>query len=223
MRNKPFPYRLSGWLLLAGLAVALPSSAEDIQGECYSGNRQLCVGTSKSVDVTFKASFTTPPCIVTVPSEVTIPEATMDDFYTIFKGWTPEANTSGDYSAELVIKVSKCDPIIRVPTESGTRFKYLNLKFTDLGNTSREAGVFATDYPPRDDVGFVIFHSSAISTAGQNVLLDSPAWLWYGDEGSTATEAVYKFRVRMQKYTDYTDTVTLGPVSGSVSVIAEYE
>lgn len=222
MRNKPFSYWLSGSLLLAGLAVVLPSGAEEIQGECYSGNRQLCVGTSKSVDVTFKASFTTPPCIVTVPSEVTIPEATMNDFYTIFKGWTPEMITSGDYSAELVIKVSKCDPIISVPTESGTRSKYLNLKFTDLGNTSREAGVFATDYPPRDDVGFVIFHSSN-HVSGQNVLLDSPAWLWYGDEGSTATETVYTFQVRMQKYTDYTDTVTPGPVSGSVAVIAEYE
>lgn len=218
MRNKPFPYRLSGWLLLAGLAMALPSSAEEIQGECFHGNPGACIGTTKSVEVTFKATFITPSCDVVVPSEITLPDATLADFDLAAKGhlsWLDPLDFGGaeEIYANFDATISHCDPVI---DKSG--FKYLRLKFTDLGNTSSEAGVFATDYPSRDDVGFVIFSTNN----SHNNVLAPLVDLYFPDEISGA-DSIYHFRVRMQKYTNYTGAIGRGSVSGSVAVIAEYE
>lgn len=216
MRNKPFSYWLSGSLLLAGLAVVLPSGAEEIQGECYNGIGSYCVGTSKNVDVTFKASFTTPACNVTVPSEITLPDVTIAEFAIGggLNGLGAEDGTSAaDLRTNFDVTISLCDAVVQAGSSG---WKYLRLTFTDLGNTSREAGIFAADYPTRDDVGFVIF----ADYYGWNVLTHS---IRVRSPDTSGTDLIYHFSTRLQKYTDYTGTVAPGPVSGSVSVVADYE
>lgn len=215
MRNKPFPYRLPGWLLLAGLAVALPSGAADIQGECFSSDFSQCVASSKSVDVTFKASFITPSCNVDVMPEVTLPDAVIADFAGKgrFAEMTPDYLEAGeDLATSFDITLSQCD----AGSEDAYRFKTLRLTFTDLNTTSSEAGIFAADFPPRDDVGFVIFGGNQYNS---NVLTKD---ITYRNTGSD-TDQIYHFAARMQKYSNYSGAVKPGAVVGSVSVTANYE
>lgn len=220
MRNKLFSYRLLGWLLLAGLAAALPSSAEDIKGKCLKGksSSNFCVGSRKGVEVTFKASLTTPACNVTVPSEILLPDTTVANFLSDTNGLGPNSGDVGAdriWSDEFKVTVLDCDEYVQISGGSSTGPStdlFLRLKFTDLGNTSSQAGIFATDYPPRDDVGFVIMFKFDHS----NVLLRDPS--------HTSEPGIsYYFKARMQKYSNYTGSIAPGPVSGSVSVVAEYE
>lgn len=213
MRNKPFSYQLSGWLLLAGLTVALPSRATDIQGECFSSDVSQCVGSTQSVEVTFKASFITPSCNVMVPSQIILPDVTIADFSPGGRlyGLTPY-DLHSSISTQFDVTLSQCDAIVA----DTSRWKFVRLTFTDLGTTSGEAGIFAADNPPRGDVGFVIQ-----TTDGLNVLLNNSAL--YANPGTPDTDLIYQFKARMQQYTGYTGTVAPGQVTGSVSVVATYE
>lgn len=206
MRNKPFSYRLSGWLLLAGLAMVRPCAAEGCNDN----------GCTKEVNVTYKASFVTPSCNVAVPPEVKLPEAVISDFAAGGRLNALTPLNGSEYFADLYtnfdVTLSQCDATV----SDTSAWKYLRLTFTDLGNTSSEAGIFAADYPPRDDVGFVIF---ALDNANLNVLLDQT----YYNPGTPDTDLTYHFKVRMQKYSSYTGAVAPGQVSGSVSVVATYE
>ncbi|HEE0106112.1 TPA: hypothetical protein R6W23_002138 [Citrobacter gillenii] len=226
MRNKSLAYHplwgLLGLLLLASatLLTARPSDAADSDTtvNCYSGVLSDCRSSTKNErEIFFTASFIDPACEVTVPSQITLPDADISDFQpkSPLHNLVP-LNGNGedpDLYTEFTITLQEC-------AIDSTAWPTLKLIFTDLGTTSGYSDMFAADEPPRDDVGFVIF--SLDSNAGGdpvNVLFSTPH---YNTPGTAAEGTAYHFKARMQVNPNATN-ITPGPVVGSVGVVVDYE
>ncbi|ATF48237.1 hypothetical protein CO701_03285 [Citrobacter werkmanii] len=221
MRNKSLAYPLwglLGLLLLASatLLTARPSDAADTDTtvDCYRGVMGDCRSSTKNErEIFFTASFIEPACEVTVPSQITLPDATISDFLTADSPLNLQPSDSGGSSnlyTEFGVTLQECaiDSLV---------WPKLHLVFTDLGTTTGTTGIFAADEPPRDDVGFAIF-----STDGEtvdNVLITTPE---FENLGSNAEGTTYHFKARMQVHPNAT-SITPGPVVGSVSVVVDYE
>lgn len=218
MRNKSFAYPLWGLLGLlllvsAALLTAHPTGAADTTLHCYGEGSApyYCRGEKQEREVTFKASFVEPSCEVTVPTQITLPDATISDFSAAPLNLPPyDSGGASDFYTDFIITLQECAADSAVwPT--------LKLVFTDLGTTTGATGIFAADEPSRDDVGFVIFSSDTDTV--DNVLITPPK---FNNPGTAAEGTTYHFKARMQVYPDVT-SITPGPVVGSVSVVANYE
>lgn len=221
MRNKSSAYPLWGLLGLLLLATAIlltarPSGAADTDTtlNCYSSSAYYCKGEKQEIEVTFKASFVEPSCEVTVPTQITLPDAIISDFLASGGGSLNLLSSDGGGSPDIYtnfdITLAGCEEVDQDiwPT--------MKLVFTDLGTTTGTTGIFAADAPPRDDVGFVIFSTNGETV--DNVLTIPPKFKNDGIYEGLA----YHFKARMQVYPNVT-SITPGPVVGSVSVVANYE